>query len=110
MRTIPIVLAATVAALGAVHATAQGSDPNLGRSVISQVQIVLRTILDKTASRKNRAVAIGAILYFINPFDLIPDAAPVIGYLDDLAVLALTLGFIARSGNDSHPLEGTPQT
>ena len=33
MRTIPIVLAATVAVLGAVHATAQGSDPNLGRSL-----------------------------------------------------------------------------
>ena len=31
MRTIPIVLAAAVVALGAVHATAQGSDPNLGR-------------------------------------------------------------------------------
>ena len=33
MRTIPIVLTAAVVALGAIHATAQGSDPNLGRSL-----------------------------------------------------------------------------
>ena len=33
MRTILSVLAAGVAALGIVHAVAQGSDPNLGRSL-----------------------------------------------------------------------------
>ena len=30
-----------------------------------------------------------AILYFVNPFDLIPDFIPGVGYLDDIAVLAL---------------------
>ena len=29
----------------------------------------------------------GGLLYFILPVDLIPDFIPVIGYLDDLAVL-----------------------
>lgn len=33
MRTIPLVLVAAVAALGATYATAQGSDPNLGRNL-----------------------------------------------------------------------------
>ncbi len=33
VRTIPLVVAATVAALGAAYATAQGSDPNLGRNL-----------------------------------------------------------------------------
>jgi uncharacterized membrane protein YkvA (DUF1232 family) len=29
----------------------------------------------------------GGLLYFIIPMDLIPDYLPVVGYLDDLAVL-----------------------
>jgi|APFre7841882630_1041343.scaffolds.fasta_scaffold17163_1 sulfide dehydrogenase cytochrome subunit len=33
VRTISVVMAATIAALGAVHATAQGSDPNFGRNL-----------------------------------------------------------------------------
>lgn len=33
MRTIPLVMAAAVAAMGATYASAQGSDPNLGRSL-----------------------------------------------------------------------------
>jgi uncharacterized membrane protein YkvA (DUF1232 family) len=30
---------------------------------------------------------IAALAYFIDPFDLIPDAVPVLGYLDDTAVI-----------------------
>lgn len=32
-------------------------------------------------------LAIGAIVYFVNPFDVIPDFIPIIGYLDDAAVV-----------------------
>lgn len=35
--------------------------------------------------------AIAAIIYFLNPFDLIPDFIPVIGYVDDAAVIAWTI-------------------
>jgi uncharacterized membrane protein YkvA (DUF1232 family) len=35
-----------------------------------------------------KAVLLGAIAYFILPTDLIPDYIPVIGYVDDAAVLA----------------------
>ena len=35
-----------------------------------------------------KAVLLGAIAYFILPTDLIPDYIPVIGYIDDAAVLA----------------------
>jgi uncharacterized membrane protein YkvA (DUF1232 family) len=35
-----------------------------------------------------KAVLLGAIAYFILPTDLIPDYIPVIGFIDDAAVLA----------------------
>ena len=40
------------------------------------------------------ASVIGALLYWINPFDLIPDAIPVIGPLDDVLVFSLAIRMI----------------
>ena len=35
-----------------------------------------------------KATIVGALGYFVLPFDLVPDIAPVVGYGDDAAVLA----------------------
>lgn len=35
-----------------------------------------------------KAVIIGALGYFISPIDVIPDVTPVVGFADDLGVLA----------------------
>ncbi|MDP2688019.1 MAG: YkvA family protein [Aequorivita sp.] len=35
-----------------------------------------------------------ALLYILNPFDLVPDFIPGIGYIDDLAVLSISMGWI----------------
>lgn len=34
------------------------------------------------------------LLYFVNPFDLIPDMIPVVGYIDDAFVVSLCIKFI----------------
>lgn len=39
------------------------------------------------------AAIVGTLLYVLSPVDLIPDFIPVIGYLDDAAVLAACLNF-----------------
>jgi uncharacterized membrane protein YkvA (DUF1232 family) len=38
----------------------------------------------------------GGLLYFILPADLIPDFIPVIGYLDDLAVLTTIMNTLHK--------------
>jgi len=42
-------------------------------------------------SDKSKRLIAAAIFYFINPFDVIPDYTPGIGYVDDLFVLILCL-------------------
>ena len=42
-----------------------------------------------------KATVIGALGYFISPIDAIPDLVPVVGYSDDLGVLALATATVA---------------
>jgi uncharacterized membrane protein YkvA (DUF1232 family) len=37
------------------------------------------------------AVASGALLYFVNPFDAVPDFVPALGLVDDASVVALVV-------------------
>jgi uncharacterized membrane protein YkvA (DUF1232 family) len=39
-------------------------------------------------------LAIAAVVYFVNPFDLIPDLIPVIGYLDDATIVGFVIASI----------------
>jgi len=44
-------------------------------------------------------LAIAGVIYFVSPFDLIPDFIPVAGYLDDAAVIAFVIATI-KAGLD----------
>ena len=45
---------------------------------------------------KSVVLIFGAILYFLNPFDLIPDIVPALGFTDDAAVIALVLKSVSN--------------
>ncbi|MYN12449.1 DUF1232 domain-containing protein [Pusillimonas sp. TS35] len=42
-----------------------------------------------------RRVMLGALGYFIFPLDALPDLAPIVGYTDDLTVMAAALATVA---------------
>ena len=47
-----------------------------------------------------RRVIWGALLYFVVPLDAIPDVVPIIGFSDDLGILAAALATVAIYIND----------
>ena len=50
---------------------------------------------DRDTPMQVKAVLLGALAYFVLPFDVIPDMLPVIGFTDDAAVLATALRLVA---------------
>lgn len=49
---------------------------------------------DSAVHWTKKALVVSALLYFIVPFDTIPDVAPVVGFLDDIGVVALAVKFL----------------
>ncbi len=67
------------------------------RDFILRVKLILRLIGDKRVNPWLKIIPIGGLLYLISPIDLIPDIAlPIIGELDDAAVLWITNYFFVE--------------
>ncbi|MBR1207685.1 MULTISPECIES: YkvA family protein [unclassified Bradyrhizobium] len=57
---------------------------------------------DRQTPRHVQAALLGAIAYFILPFDFIPDMLPVLGFTDDAAVLATAIRMVASHITSEH--------
>jgi len=57
---------------------------------------------DKETPRHVQAALVGAIAYFILPFDFIPDMLPVLGFTDDAAILATAIRMVAAHIKPEH--------
>jgi uncharacterized membrane protein YkvA (DUF1232 family) len=57
---------------------------------------------DRQTPRHVQAALLGAIAYFILPFDFIPDMLPVLGFTDDAAVLATAIRLVSAHITPDH--------
>ena len=57
---------------------------------------------DRQTPRHVQAALLGAIAYFILPFDFVPDVLPILGFGDDAAILATALRMVATHINEDH--------
>ena len=58
-----------------------------GAKLVYVALILYYTLQSNDVSVKDKAIIIGALGYLISPLDIIPDAIPIAGFGDDLAVL-----------------------
>ncbi|NPV24142.1 YkvA family protein [Bradyrhizobium aeschynomenes] len=57
---------------------------------------------DKETPRHVQVALLGALAYFILPFDFLPDVMPVLGFTDDAAVLATAIRMVASHITPDH--------
>jgi len=57
---------------------------------------------DRQTPRQVQLALLGAIAYFILPFDFIPDILPMLGFTDDAAVLATAIRLVASHITPEH--------
>ena len=57
---------------------------------------------DKETPRHVQAALLGAIAYFILPFDFVPDMLPILGFTDDAAILATAIRMVAGHITPEH--------
>ena len=62
-----------------------------GAKLVYAALILYYTLQSKSVSIKDKAIILGALGYLISPLDMMPDANPIAGLTDDLAVLIYVL-------------------
>lgn len=66
------------------------------------LRLLRRLIADNTLGAGVRIRLALLLAYLLSPLDLVPDFVPVIGYADDVIIVALVLrSVIARAGEDA---------
>jgi len=62
-----------------------------GSKMVYAALILYYTLQSDNVSVKDKAIIVGALGYLISPLDVVPDAIPIAGLSDDLAVLIYVL-------------------
>lgn len=62
-----------------------------GAKLVYAALILFYTLQSDKVSAKDKAIIIGALGYMIIPLDVVPDAVPIVGLTDDMAVLLYVL-------------------
>ncbi|KQY20483.1 YkvA family protein [Rhizobium sp. Root482] len=58
--------------------------------------------MDPATPTRTRGILIGALAYFVMPFDLVPDLLAMVGFSDDIAVLTAAFAAISGQIKDRH--------
>ena len=65
-----------------------------GAKLVYASLILFYTLQSDKIGMKDKAIIIGALGYLISPLDVVPDAIPIAGLTDDLAVLLYVLKMV----------------
>ena len=76
----------------------------LGRKVPFAEDIVAAAYCasDPATPSRVKLLIVGALAYFVMPFDAIPDFLPLVGFTDDAAVIAATIAAVRAHLREDH--------
>lgn len=69
---------------------------------IEEVAAAYYAMLDPTTPLSARLTLVGALAYFVAPFDLVPDFILAIGFLDDASILLAAISAVRNSIKEEH--------
>tara|TARA_R110002167_G_scaffold29013_24_gene97067 strand:- start:529 stop:837 length:309 start_codon:yes stop_codon:yes gene_type:complete len=72
------------------------------RDLIQKALLLYVLLMEADTPAWVKAVVIAALIYLVDPIDAIPDITPVVGYLDDLAVLAAAIKALSSQIKPHH--------
>jgi uncharacterized membrane protein YkvA (DUF1232 family) len=71
------------------------------RAIFEQIELTWRLLNDPRVPLLSKAIPVGALLYVLSPFDLLPDFLIGIGQLDDLGVLLAAMRLFEASAPEA---------
>jgi uncharacterized membrane protein YkvA (DUF1232 family) len=69
---------------------------------MEEVVAAYYAMLDPKTPAKSRLIIIGALAYFVSPFDAIPDFVLALGFLDDASILMAAFAAVRSSIREEH--------
>ncbi len=79
---------------------------NLRVEMKESIKALVQIVKERRHEGRHALVAFGALFYLIAPLDLIPDAVPIFGFIDDFSMLNLsTLYYTAKAAKASQKNE-----
>jgi uncharacterized membrane protein YkvA (DUF1232 family) len=75
--------------------------------MLSRLKTIIALMRNPKVSKFPKFLVVAAILYLLWPWDIIPDVAPVVGWLDDIAFLIGAISLLLGAAPRTKPV--TPQ-
>jgi uncharacterized membrane protein YkvA (DUF1232 family) len=73
--------------------------------MLTRLKTIIALMRNPKVSSFPKVLVLGAIAYILMPFDVIPDVAPVVGWLDDILFMIGALGMLFGSAPKPAPPE-----
>ena len=74
--------------------------------MLSRLKAIVALMRNPKVSSFPKILVAGAIVYVLMPIDVIPDIAPVVGWLDDIMFLVGSVGMLFGSAPKTPPSTG----
>lgn len=67
------------------------SRPGILRALFGHVRLAFRLLREPRVPRLSKVLPILTVFYVVSPLDFVPDVVPVLGQLDDLGIMLISL-------------------